>query len=210
MGVVLFDVDGTLLDSAAAYRRIWRTWSSSHALEFETVWAATHGRRPVETFAEVAPHLDPRREYAAIRALADAEGDAYQAMPGARELLSALPAGRWALVTSAPLESVVVRFRSVGLAVPDVIVDGDSVTEGKPAPEGFLRAAAHLGVPAGACLVVEDAPAGVAAGRVAGMRVLAIASTHPPEALTAADECFPTLRDAGPTIVEWCGDHARC
>jgi sugar-phosphatase len=204
MRAVLLDVDGTLIDSTEAYRAIWRAWSDSHGLDFDLVWAASHGVRPMETFAEVAPHLDPHVEYSRLRALLAAQGDVFHPMPGARELLAALSTERWGLVTSAPLDSVRRRFQVSGLPIPAVIVDGDSVLAGKPSPEGYLRAAALLGVPPMACLVVEDAPAGVAAGRAACMTVFAVATTHPPHLLADAEERFPNLIAAHSRILDWC------
>lgn len=203
MRTVLLDVDGTLIDSTEVHRRIWRSWSDHHSLDFPLVWAASHGRRPVETFADVAPHLDPQAEYDRLRALLAANEDAFQPLPGARELLGSLPVGRWGLVTSAPLDSVLRRFDASGLPTPKVVVDGDSVTEGKPSPEGYLKAAALLGASPSDCLVVEDAPAGVAAGRAAGMTVLAVASTHAPHALTDAHACLPSLVAAQELIAAW-------
>lgn len=203
MRTVLLDVDGTLIDSTEVHQRIWRSWSDHHGLVFDMVWAASHGRRPVETFADVAPHLDPQAEYDRLRALLAAHEDGFHPIPGARDVLGLLPVGCWGLVTSAPLGSVLRRFQASRLPTPKVVVDGDSVTEGKPSPEGYLRAAALLGASPSDCLVVEDAPAGIAAGRAAGMRVLAVASTHPPHMLTNAHECFPTLNDAQARITGW-------
>jgi mannitol-1-/sugar-/sorbitol-6-phosphatase len=74
---VLLDVDGTLIDSTEVHRRIWRSWSEHHGLDFDLVWAASHGRRPLETFADVAPHLNPQREYDRLRALLAAHEDGF-------------------------------------------------------------------------------------------------------------------------------------
>ena len=86
------------------------------------------------------------------------------------------------------------RLEAVGLPVPDVLVTGDAVEHGKPHPEGFLRAAAALGVEAVACVVVEDAPAGIAAGRAAGARVVGVTTTHPADDLRGADLIVADLR----------------
>jgi sugar-phosphatase len=74
-----------------------------------------------------------------------------------------------------------------------VLVSADDVTRGKPDPEGYLTAAAALGAAPGSCVVVEDSPAGVAAGRAAGALVVAVTTTHEPAALTAADIVIPDL-----------------
>lgn len=203
MKAVLFDVDGVLLDSSATYMRIWRAWTAYHNLDFELVWAATHGRRVSETLADVAGHLDPVVEEARLRDLMLAEGDAFPAMPAAASLLTGLPAGRWAVVTSGAGDSVRRRFRAAGLPVPAVLVDNGSVSSGKPDPEGYLTAATALSVDARQCLVVEDAPAGVDAGKAAGMTVIALATTHARHGLSRADLCVGSLGDAAQHIHAW-------
>jgi sugar-phosphatase len=201
--VILFDVDGVLLDSAPAHRRIWSEWADEVGLDFELVWAASHGRRISETLADVAPHLEPLREESRIRQIMLAQGDAFPAQPGARTLLTGLPVGRWAVVTSAKAESVRRRFAVAGLPVPKVLIDNEAVSEGKPHPEGYLSGAASLGCSPDDCLVVEDAPAGVAAGKAAGMSVLALGTTHEAGDLRAADWFEPTLSAAAPFIQRW-------
>ena len=204
MKTIHFDVDGVLLDSFAAHQRIWRQWSDLHGLDFATVWAATHGRRIVETLADIAPELDPVVEEAKIRTIMLAQGDsAYPAHQGAQELLAALPAGQWALVTSARGDNVRRRFAAAGLVVPDVLVGAESVSHGKPSPQGYLLAAHALGADPHDCLVVEDAPAGVHAGLAAGMQVLAVATTHRADELTHAHQHADSLHTAVPYLLRW-------
>lgn len=200
---VLFDVDGVLLNSAPAHRRIWSAWAASVDLDFEVVWAASHGRRIVETLADVAPHLDPEVEEASIRRIMLAQGDAFPPMPGAAELLDNLPSEKWALVTSALAQNVRRRFQIAGLPLPKVLIDNRSVVRGKPHPEGYLAGASALGLTPRCSLVVEDAPAGVAAGKAAGMTVLAVATTHDPADLHDADDCVSSLKEADPLIRAW-------
>lgn len=206
MRAVLFDVDGVLLDSYAGYREVWSRWCALRGLELEATWAVTHGRRPVETVAEVAPHLSPEDEYVVLQRLLAEVGDRFPAFEAAAPLLRTLPPQCWAVVTSGQRSTVLARFRAHGLPQPAVLVDGDDVQQGKPSPAGYLTAAAALGAHAEDCLVVEDAPAGVRAGRAAGMRVLAIASTHRPEELAEADEVVPTLAEAAVPIQQWLGE----
>ena len=204
MKTILFDVDGVLLDSFAAHQRIWQQWSELHTLDFATVWAATHGRRIVETLADVTPKLDPVVEEAKIRAIMLAQGDsAFPAHQGAQGLLAALPAGRWALVTSARGDNVRRRFVAAGLAIPDVVIGAESVSHGKPSPEGYLMAAKALGVEPQDCLVVEDTPAGIHAGLAAGMTVLAVATTHRADELTHAHLHATSLHTAVPDLLGW-------
>ena len=203
MRAVLFDVDGVLLDSYAGYREVWSRWCVLRDVEFELAWAATHGRRPVETVAEVAPHLTPEDEYVVLTALLEEVGDLFPAFVGAAPLLHALPSESWGVVTSGQRATVLARFASHGLPRPLVLVDGDDVGEGKPSPEGYLKAAGLLGARPRECLVIEDAPAGVQAGTAAGMTVLAVASTHRPEQLSSADEVVLCLADARARVRDW-------
>ena len=203
MRAVLFDVDGVLLDSYAGYREVWSRWCVLREVDLELAWAATHGRRPVETVAEVAPHLTPDEEYVVLKGLLEEVGDRFPAFAAAAPLLNALPPASWAVVTSGQRPTVLARFKAHGLPQPSVFVDGDDVAEGKPSPEGYLKAAALLGVRSAGCLVVEDTPAGVRAGKAAGMTVLAIASTHRVDELSDADEVVPSLAKAGSHVRGW-------
>lgn len=203
MKVVLFDVDGVLLDTYSGYREVWSRWCVLRDVDLELTWAATHGRRPVETIAEVAPHLTPADEYVILKRLMAEVGDRFPAFEAAAPLLNALPPYSWAIVTSGQRPTVLARFKAHGLPQPSVFVDGDDVTQGKPSPEGYLKAATLLGVLPTDCLVVEDAPAGVRAGKAAGMTVLAIASTHRNEELSDADAVIPSLAHAGSPVGDW-------
>ena len=203
MRAVLFDVDGVLLDSAAGYREVWSRWCALRSLDLERTWAATHGRRPVETVAEVAPHLVPQDEHAVLRRLLGEVGDRFPAFAAAAPLLASLAPDAWGVVTSGQRETVLARFTASGLRHPAVLVDGDDVDRGKPSPEGYLLAARLLGAPPSACLVVEDAPAGVRAGTSAGMTVLAVATTHPSDELAEADRVVASLAEAAPEVRRW-------
>jgi sugar-phosphatase len=203
MRAVLFDVDGVLLDSYAGYREIWSRWCVLREVDLELAWAATHGRRPVETIAEVAPHLRPAEEYVVLKKLLDEVGDRFPAFEAATSLLHALPRDSWAVVTSGQRATVLARFETHGLPHPSVLVDGDDVAEGKPSPEGYLEAARLLGVRPTDCLVVEDAPAGVRAGKAAGMTVMGITSTHREDDLIEADEVVSSLAQAEVHVREW-------
>ena len=191
---VLLDLDGTLVDSRVVIARHWGMFAERHGLELASILAVCHGRRSADTIAEIAPYLDAASEAALLDAGEETDVDGLVTVPGAAELLARLDPARWAIVTSGHDALARRRLEAVGLPVPDVLVTGDAVERGKPHPEGFLRAAAALGVEAVACVVVEDAPAGIAAGRAAGARVVGVTTTHPADALRGADLIVADLR----------------
>jgi mannitol-1-/sugar-/sorbitol-6-phosphatase len=200
---VLLDVDGVLLDSAGAFRSVWAQWAARHGLAFERVWEATHGRRPVDTIAEVAPHLDSDSEYIWLQTVVEDPGLSFPPIEGAVEFLRGLPKGRWGLVTSGHEERVRSRFLKAGLLVPEIIVDGLCVPIGKPAPDCYQLGAARLGSAPSECLAVEDAPAGVRSARDAGAYVIALSTTHAKAALQDAHVVVRGLEEAGHIIADW-------
>lgn len=154
----------------------------------------------METFAAVAPDRDPRECLAALHELEDEDvrSGVYEAFEGASELLSALPSGRWGLVTSNYDHRVRGRFVRTGLPVPDVLVDAAAVEEGKPSPVPYLLAAKCLGAAPEECLVVEDAPSGVMSGLRAGMTVWGV---NGPVAVDGVHRHFESLSEAVPAIL---------
>jgi sugar-phosphatase len=182
---LLFDLDGVLIDSTGNIIRHWRNWAEHHGLDFEAILRTAHGVRSVETIRRYAPGLDAEQEAARIEALEVADTDGVVAMPGARALLEGLPAGKWAIVTSGTEALARARLNRAGLPIPQVLVTADDVHNGKPAPDPYLLGAQRLGIQPAQGIVLEDAEAGIRAGRAAGMRVIGIAGTHPPESLLA-------------------------
>ncbi|MGW7587690.1 HAD-IA family hydrolase [Streptomyces rubiginosohelvolus] len=197
ISAVLFDVDGVLLDSTAAHRRVWDEWSRLRGLDAEKVWQLTFGRRPEDTVRDAAPQLNAAAERRLLDQLLSQEGAHFPPVEGAALLLRSLDASKWAIVTSGDRVPVRRRFAAAGLPLPDVQVFATDVDQGKPAPDCFLLAASRLGVAPSQCLVVEDAPAGVRAGKAAGCTVVGLTTTHSPDALSAADFCVPTLQQVG-------------
>lgn len=184
---ILFDIDGTLVDSTAAVERSWCTWAQEYRVDADEVLRVCHGRRTQDI---VPRFVVPQQRTAAIArelALELADLDGVVALPGARQVLDALPRGRWAAVTSGERALMTARLAAARLPVPEALISAEGVSSGKPSPEGYLKAAAALGLEAGQCLVVEDAPAGISAGRAAGARVLAVATTHDAAELADAD-----------------------
>ncbi len=191
---LLIDSDGTLVDSEAAIRRGWRRWCAEYELDELTVHHLGQGRRSVDTITDLLPAERVAAALARLVELEHADLADVVAIAGAADLLASAPADAWAVVTSGDRQLVTVRLRAAGLPVPTVLVTAEDVSEGKPEPEGYLRAAFALGAPASRCVVIEDSAAGVAAGRAAGAFVVAVATTHPEHELARADVIVPDLR----------------
>ena len=175
----LFDMDGTLLSSIAAAERVWARWARRHGLDVAAFLPTIHGMRSVETVRRLnLPGVDPQAEADAITAEEMLDVDGVAPIAGAAAFLAALPADRWAVVTSAPRLLAERRIAAAGLRAPPLMIAAEDVTRGKPAPDCFELAAARLGVSARDCLVFEDAPAGIAAAESAGASVVVITATH--------------------------------
>jgi mannitol-1-/sugar-/sorbitol-6-phosphatase len=183
---LLFDMDGVLIDSTPAVARVWRRWALEHGFDPVEVVGRAHGRPSLTTIREYLPNADHLAENREVerREIKDVEGVVF--LPGARELLASLPPGRWTIATSCTRALAEVRLKVAGLPVPERLITSSDVTRGKPDPEPFLKAAANLGFAAADCLVLEDAPAGIRAGKAAGARVIAVRTTVPEEELHAA------------------------
>jgi len=176
--VLLCDLDGVLVDSTNAIARVYRDWARRHGLDEELVVATAQGRPSHKVVRVCAPSLDVDAERSAIDAAHTADQDGVVAIAGAAELLAGTPPGRLAVVTSCSTALARARFAAAGLPQPRVCITEEQVTRGKPDPEGYLRAAAALGADPKTCVVLEDAPAGVAAGLAAGMHVIAVLTSH--------------------------------
>ena len=184
-----------LVDSRHCVEAIWERWAAERGMDARAIVSVAHGRRTSETLRQIAPHLDIAKEVAALDRMEESETRGVVPVPGAANLLAALRIGQWAIVTSGSLHVARLRVRVGGLPVPPVLITAEDVKEGKPSPQGYLRAASLLGIPPADCLVFEDAPAGIAAAVAGGMRVIGIASTHTPEALSSATHCVGALSD---------------
>ena len=114
-------------------------------------------------------------------------------MPGAVELVRAIPDRRWGVVTSGRRHLATARLKLAGIPIPRVMVTAGDVADGKPHPEPYLKGAERLGVKPADCLVIEDAPAGIRSAHAGGMKVIALASTYPASALGEADAVVEKL-----------------
>lgn len=175
----LFDMDGTVLSSIAAAERVWAAWARRHGLDVAAFLPTIHGVRSVETVRRLAlPGVDPEAEARAITRAEMEDLGGIDAIAGAAVFLASLPAGRWAVVTSAPRPLAERRMEAARLPAPPLMIAAEDVRRGKPAPDCFLLAAERLGHPIGECLVFEDAAPGIAAAEAAGAAVAVITATH--------------------------------
>lgn len=190
---LLFDLDGVLADSTPSVTRAWSAWARRVGLDPDELLPKVHGRRAIETIRSVRPELDAEAELATLVADETTDNDDTEEIPGARALVSALPPDAWAIVTSGLREVATARLVAARIPLPRIMITAESIERGKPDPECYLRGAAALGVDPAECIVVEDAPIGAAAARAAGMRLVALTTTHRREQLEPADLIVPDL-----------------
>jgi sugar-phosphatase len=174
---LLFDLDGVLVDSTPAVSRVWTTWARRYGLEPEEVIRQAHGRPSITTIRELLPDADHAAHDREVEQWEIEDLDGVVPLPGALDLLKSLPPDRWTIVTSCTRALAQVRIRAAGLPLPKQIVTATDIQRGKPDPEPYLKGALRLAIPPGHCVVIEDAPAGIRAGKAAGARVLALRTT---------------------------------
>ncbi|MET0414600.1 MAG: HAD-IA family hydrolase [Actinoplanes sp.] len=175
---ILFDMDGTLVDSDGAVERAWLTWATDYGVDGRAAIRLAHGSPSESTVRKLLPHLDePAVLAAATRQLELQYDDLADVVPtpGAHDLVAALDARGlpWAVVTSADARLAKARLDAAGIVAP-VLVTTDDIPAGKPDPAGYLKAAKMLGVAPANCLVVEDAEVGLEAARAAGAYTAAL------------------------------------
>ncbi|MEX3100156.1 HAD family hydrolase [Streptomyces sp. V2] len=203
---LLLDMDGTLVNSDAVVERIWRRWSEAHGLDGDEVMKVVHGRQGHASMAVLLPDRPVEEnlaDNARMLAQETADMDGVVPVPGAAAFLTALAGVPHALVTSADVPLSTARMAAAGLPLPALRITAESVGASKPDPEGFLKAAAELGVAPADCVVFEDSGAGIQAGKAAGMRVVGVgerATAHTPDAV---------VRDLREIAVEVTADGVR-
>lgn len=192
-GAFLFDMDGTLVDSHASIEAVWFEFAQRHDVDRSIVAEALPGRLAADIVLRVlGPAADVRSELQWIRERERRSVVPVQPIAGAARFLASVPPERWAVVTSATRSMMVRRLTATGLPAPRIAVAAEDVTVGKPAPEGFLSAAAQLGASIESCIVFEDSSAGMAAAANAGMRCIIIGD-EPGQNIARVDN-FDSLR----------------
>jgi mannitol-1-/sugar-/sorbitol-6-phosphatase len=192
---VLFDMDGVLISSIAADERSWFRWAKLHGMQDAFSIHSTHGHRTVETIRALRPDLDLAIELNRMEDFDAEDTLGLTLYPGVQHLLAELSPIQWSIVISASERVMRHRLGILGVSLPLHVVTADHVNSGKPNPEPYQLGAAQLGVKPSDCLVIEDVPSGIRAGKSAGSPVLAIASSHTPQELHEADWIVKSLND---------------
>ena len=197
---ILFDMDGVLVSSIGSVVRCWRRWAKMYEIPDADTYEVPHGMRAIDIVKSLRPDIDPEEGLRVIEDMEIEDTADLIVLPGVKKLLESLPVERWAIVTSATKRLMLGRLKVAGLPVPERIISGDMVERGKPDPEPYRRGAALLGFRADECIVVEDAPSGVGAGKAAGCRVLGVLGTHMDEELKEADWIVGSLEEMMVTV----------
>jgi mannitol-1-/sugar-/sorbitol-6-phosphatase len=188
---LLFDMDGTLVDSTAVVETAWTRLAERFGVDPVEVLAGIHGVRAVDSIRRWAPAgADIEALVAELTEYEISHASDTAAVPGAVDFLNALPVPAHALVTSAALPLAVARMKGAGVRLPQFVVTAEDVPRGKPAPDVYLLAAEMLGVPPADAVVFEDAEAGIQAGLAAGMRVVVVG-----EHVSPSGPDLPRIRD---------------
>ena len=174
---VLFDMDGTLVDSTVVVEQVWARFADRFGLDLAVILETSHGRRMEDSIARFGPAgIDVAEVKKDLSDFEFVTTEGVVAVRGAADFVRSLPADGVALVTSAGRELATMRMRSVGVPIPGVVVTAEDVDRGKPHPDPYLAAAAALGVDPADAIVFEDADAGIESGLAAGMRVVVVGS----------------------------------
>lgn len=192
---LLFDMDGVLVSSIGSVNRCWRRWAAMYDIPDAANFEIPHGVRAIDIIRRLRPDIDENEGLRVIEDMEILDTEDLKVLPGVRTLLESLPIERWAIVTSATHRLMLGRLKVAGLPVPERLIAGDMVEHGKPHPEPYRRGAALLGFEPEECIVVEDAPSGVGAGKAAGCHVLGVLGTHAAEDLQQADWITASLTD---------------
>lgn len=194
-------MDGILVSSLGSVERSWTKWAELRGVDPELTCRIAHGCRAIDTIGKMRPDLDAEQELKVIEDIEISDNEGLTVLPGVLEILSALPADRWTVVTSSTRKLALVRMAVGGIPVPRKIVAADFVTRDKPHPEPFLTGAAVLGFAPKDCVVFEDSASGSQAGRAAGCTVIATTFSHPAEALDAAHYIVEDLTGMRVTVL---------
>jgi len=194
-------MDGVLISSIGSVERTWTKWAEKHGMDPVSTIHTVHGRRAFESLQMLRPDLDVHAEHRWIENMEIEDSGDIETLRGVCKLLTSLPQQYWTIVTSATNRLARVRLAAGNVPVPEKIITGDDVANGKPDPEPYRKGAELLGLAPEDCIVVEDSGSGIGAGKAAGCRVLATTFTHGVETLLEADWIVESLEDVEVTIL---------
>ena len=197
---LLFDLDGTLVDSNAAVDRSWMLWCERNGIDFAVAAKIYHGRPAGDSIKELLAGASEETIEQEIRWLQNKEStdlEGVVVLPGTIDLLTrvnelGIP---WAIVTSGTLPVATARIKAAGIPQPPVLVTPERVSKGKPDPEPFMLGASELGLSARDCIVFEDAPSGLTAGNAAGAKTVAVLSHFEADELPPASAYVASLAE---------------
>jgi len=218
---VLFDMDGTLINSSPAVVTAWNLFAEKYPLDLEDILKSAHGMRTIDVLRKWCKIEDPevlasevvRFETAILNAAQSAAatgGAGIEVLPGVAKLLDDLSEDKamrdgkeaWAICTSSTFFYASKAIPTAGLTTPKVFVTADSVTRGKPFPDPYLLGAKGCEASIFESLVVEDAPTGIRSGKASGARVLATCTSHTAEELEKERPDF-LVKDLSHVSVKW-------
>lgn len=194
VNAILFDMDGTLIDSTAGVQGAWEKFSEKYPfIDLKEILNSAHGVRTEDNLRKYCGVNDTEQlkaecilfEEAIVTTASENGRPGLLLLPGAMEILSKirnnrfLPHPLWGICTSGTHVYASAALGATGLPIPDVFVTADDVSRGKPDPEPFLKGAQSCGVRPENCLVFEDSPNGVRSAKAAGCKVVGLLTTHP-------------------------------
>ena len=189
---IIFDMDGTLINTNDCIEKVWHNWGRKYNVVINEV---PHGCTAFETIKLIAPHIDAEKAAIDMEKMVFNEIENVKLIPGVKEFINKLPRGSWTIATSASYELAVANLQQVGIPVPKAMITAESVTNGKPHPEPFIKAAELLKTPTNKCIVFEDSLMGVKSAYNAGAKVIGITTTHSKDELDLASTTINDFRD---------------
>lgn len=197
---LLFDLDGTLIDSSEVIVRAWSAFALKYHLAIDEVLPAIQGKPAGESISTLRPdasEADISRDMQWLETMESKDTEGVIALPGTVDLLNRLKRQSipWAIVTSGTLPVATARIKKARLPFPTVLVTPEQVDKGKPNPEPYILGASKLGLDANTCIVFEDAPAGIESGSRAGAKTIGMLTQFSDTELRekGADICIATM-----------------
>jgi mannitol-1-/sugar-/sorbitol-6-phosphatase len=192
---IIFDLDGTLVDSIECVEKTWNTWCKKYNISLDKFSPAMHGITSYQTIKTIAPDLDTDKVVVEFDEIELKQTEGLKLIPKADKILNELPPEKWAIATSGSKKLATTRLSYIGLPIPKIMITADDITNSKPNPEPYLLAAKHLGIPADDCVVFEDSLAGIESGKAAGAKVIGLTALFKKDKLSKTDAVINDFSD---------------